>query len=95
MGRRRIMTKTTFRLALTHCVTTKRPASQNFERREYAMEMQAESKKNDECEGLLENFRAELRQYFGQDCTSVWLAGDRYRSALNRLHDLNSGESRA
>jgi hypothetical protein len=32
-----------------------------------------------------------LRRYFGNDCTSVWLAGDRYQSALNRMHDLKSG----
>jgi len=61
------------------------------EARQHAMKMQAESEKNDEAEGLLEQFRYDLCRYFGNDCTSVWLAGDRYRSALNRLHDLKSG----
>jgi hypothetical protein len=46
--------------------------------REHARKMQAESKKNDEAEGLLEEFRSQLRRYFGDDCTSVWSAGDRY-----------------
>lgn len=31
---------------------------------------------------------SELRRYFGDDCSSVWLAGDRYKSALNRIEDL-------
>ena len=64
------------------------------EAREHAMKMQTESEKNDEAEALLENFRADLRRYFGNDCTSVWLAGDRYQSALNRMHDLKSGVPR-
>jgi hypothetical protein len=61
------------------------------EAREHAIKMQAESERNDDAEGLLEQFRADLQRYFGKDCTSVWLAGDRYQSALNRLHDLKSG----
>ena|ERR1700729_2399762 len=61
------------------------------EARAHAMKMQAESEKNDEAEALLDNFRADLRRYFGKDCTSVWLAGDRYQSALNRMHDLKTG----
>ncbi len=63
------------------------------EAREHARKMQAESEKNDDAEALLENFRADLRRYFGKDVTSVRLAGDRYQSALNRLHDLKSGVS--
>lgn len=61
--------------------------------REHAMKMQAESEKNDEMEGLLEQFREELRRYFGADCNSVWLAGDRYKSALNMLQDLQERSS--
>jgi len=63
------------------------------EAREHAMKMQAESEKNDEAEGLLETFRAELRRYFGEDCTSVWLAADRYKSALNRIEDLEQART--
>lgn len=63
------------------------------EAREHARKMQAESEKNDDAESLLQNFRDDLRRYFGKDCTSVWLAGDRYQSALNRMHDLKSGVS--
>lgn len=33
----------------------------------------------------LESFESELRRYFGEDCTSVRLAGERYKSALNLL----------
>jgi len=64
------------------------------EAREHARKMQAESEKNDEAEYLLEHFRADLRRYFGPDCTSVWLAGNRYQSALNRIHDLKSGNNK-
>ena len=60
------------------------------EAREHARKMQAESEKNDEAEALLQNFRDDLQRYFGKDCSSVWLAGDRYQSALNRVHDLES-----
>jgi len=42
----------------------------------------------EDAKGLLEDFYRELRRYFGKDCNSVWLAGDRYKSALNRLSDL-------
>lgn len=69
----------------------KRRLTELREAREHAMKMQRESEKNDEAEALLEQFRAELRRYFGNDCSSVWLAGDRYQSALNRMHDLKSG----
>lgn len=41
-----------------------------------------------EMEDAKENYEAvwsEIRRYFGEDCNSVWLAGDRYKSALNAV----------
>jgi hypothetical protein len=63
------------------------------EAREHARRMQAEAEENDNAAAALEHVYADLRRYFGKDCTSVWLAGDRYQSALNRMHDLKSGVS--
>jgi hypothetical protein len=32
----------------------------------------------------------DIRRYFGKDCNSIWTAGDRYKSALNRISDLEN-----
>jgi Protein of unknown function (DUF551) len=53
---------------------------------EYARQCQAESAENDEAEGLLESYRADLRRYFGDDCSSIWIAFDRY-SNMKFDHD--------
>jgi hypothetical protein len=47
----------------------------------------------DEMQDFKDNYEAiwsEIQRYFGADCNSVWLAGDRYKSALNRISDLES-----
>ena len=58
--------------------------------REEVIREQARAEEAEDAEDLLEQFRSELRQHFGKDCNSVWLAGDRYKSALNRLSDLEA-----
>lgn len=58
--------------------------------REDATKWQFEAEENEEAKGRLDDLYTELRRYFGQDCNSVWLAGDRYKSALNRLSDLEA-----
>jgi hypothetical protein len=55
---------------------------------EYAMQCQQEAQDAEDAEMLLETFRKELVKYFGEGCTSVWLAYDRYRSALNLIEAL-------
>jgi hypothetical protein len=53
---------------------------------------QARAEEFSDSKDLVDQFYSELRRYFGQDCNSVWLAGDRYKSALNRISDLESAE---
>ena len=53
------------------------------ERRQLEIELESarnrEANQQDKLDGLEAHF-AELKLYFGNDCTSVWLAGDRYRN---------------
>jgi hypothetical protein len=51
---------------------------------------QARAEEFSDAQDLLERFYRELEQYFGKGCNSVWLAGDRYKSALNRIEDLQA-----
>ena len=62
------------------------------EAQEYAMKCQNEAQAAEDKAGDVEALYAELRRYFGEDCNSVWLAGDRYKSALNRISDLEALE---
>lgn len=55
---------------------------------DHGLKMQREVERADDLEWRLEQIDADLRHYFGQDCSSVWQAGDRYKSALNRVNDL-------
>lgn len=57
------------------------------EAREFAQKCMADMHMQDDRLSVLEQEQASLRQYFGEDCTTVWLAGDRYKSAMNRLGD--------
>jgi len=57
----------------------------------YAMKCQSEAQQAEDKLQDVEAFYSELRRYFGEDCNSVWLAGDRYKSALNRIADLEAG----
>ena len=58
------------------------------EAQEHAINMQREFEAADDKLAELDNIYRELKRYFGEDCNSVWLAGDRYKSALNLIEAL-------
>ncbi len=57
------------------------------ELRDEVIRQQAVAEEFSDSKDLLDSLYEELRRYFGRDCNSVWLAGDRYKSALNRISD--------
>lgn len=59
--------------------------------REEIARMESEDNENGAAKDQLEIMHSELRQHFGDDCSCVWTAGDRYKSALNRISDLLAG----
>lgn len=56
--------------------------------RKYGDDCRRDADTNQDAVDNLEAMYEEIRRYFGEDCNSVWLAGDRYKSALNRMSDL-------
>lgn len=58
------------------------------EAREFAQKCMADMHMWNDRLSVLEQEQTSLRQYFGEDCTTVWLAGDRHKSAMNRLGDV-------
>ena len=58
----------------------------------YAAQCRDEAQQEEErADNLAVNW-AEIRRAFGDDCTSIWQLCDRYKSALNRIADLESLE---
>ena len=46
--------------------------------------LQQQAERAEDAEALIESMYSQLRQYFGNDCNSIWLAGDRYKNAVYR-----------
>lgn len=63
------------------------------EAREYATKCQTDMQQQEDRMEILEGEISSLSTYFGEDCKSVWLAGDLHKSALNLIEVLQPDAS--
>jgi len=55
---------------------------------DHGLQMQIRAEKVDDLESQISQFRDDLEREFGQGCTTVWQAADRYKNALFRISEL-------